>query len=155
MSTSGPNDTNDLTNIILQLEDLVKLALEVEKHPENLAIDSFVGVHKKLMKIHTLVDEFRKSYAKSLEPVGLQPEDMKPNAEELAALGPKEKKVLEKLSSLQSICEDAKARMHESLQQNEPIVREVKEELKSTERKAIRRKSRLKGAGGKKGWLPT
>jgi len=155
MTSSGPDDIGDINDIILQLEDLVKLALEAEEHPENLAISSFVDVHKKLMKIHALVNEFRSSYAKSLEMVGLRPEDMKPDGDEVQELGPKEKIVLEKLNSLRATCEEAKSRMHETLQQNEPTVREVKEELKGKERQTIRRKSRLKGAGGKRGWMPT
>ena len=156
MSTeSGPNDTDDLSEIITQLEDLAKLALDAEQHQEDIDLGSFVDVHKKLMAVQKMIKEFQGSFAKSIEGLGLSPEDMKPTDAELKTLGSRERKLIEKLGSLQDVCEHARERVHESMQQNPEAVKDVKKELKDSKETTTRRKSRLKGAGGKKGWLPT
>lgn len=145
----------DLGSIVFELEDLVKIALAAEKNEVQITVDSFVDIHKKLMGIYKMVEQFRSEYAKSLEPLGLTPEDMKLTSEQIQELGPKERKIFEKLSSMQSICEDAKARVHKSLQESPRELKQIKDELKGPEKNLVHRKSKFKGVGGKKGWLPS
>jgi NifB/MoaA-like Fe-S oxidoreductase len=149
------NDRDELEQIINQLEDLVKVATAAEKNEVEITISSFVDVHKKLMDIYTLIENFREVYRNSLVPFGLTPEDMRISGEELTSLPSRERKMIEKLHKLQSTCEDAKERIHESLQKNHVAAKQVKEELKGSERQKVRRKGKFKGMGGKKGWMPT
>ena len=145
----------DLGLLVMELEDLVKIALAAEKNEVDVSIGSFVDVHKKLMAIYKVLEEFRTSYAKSLATIGLTPEDMKLTSEQIAELAPQERRLFEKLSSLQTVCEEAKERVHQSLQKSPSVVKEIKEELKGPQGKSLRRKDKFKGAGGKKGWLPS
>lgn len=145
----------ELGSLVMELEDLVKIALAAENNEVDVSIGSFVEVHKKLMAIYKMLEEFRTQYAKALATIGLTPEDMKLTNEQITELGPKERRLFEKLTSLQTVCEEAKERVHQSLQKSPGAVKEIKEELKGPEGKALRRKDRFKGAGGKKGWLPS
>lgn len=149
-------DTNQLTTIVSQLEDLVKLALAAEKNEVQVNVTSFVDVHKKLMALYKMIEEFRVNYAKSLDAMGLKLEDLQPNPEEMQELTMRDRKVMEKLGSLRAICEDAKERMHQAIKKESPAsVNKIKDELKGPERASQRRKGRFKGVGGKKGWLPS
>lgn len=153
----GPNidDHDELEQIINQLEDLVKVATAAEKNEVEITISSFVDVHKKLMEIYKLIENFREAYKSSLAPFGLTLEDMRITKEELTTLAPRDRKMIEKLHKLQTTCEDAKERIHESLQKNLVATKQVKEELRGNEREKVRRKGKFKGMGGKKGWMPT
>ena len=148
-------DQEDLTKIISDLEDLVRVAAAAEKNEVEVSLSSFVDVHKKLMNIYKMIEEYRKNYADALRPLGLTPEDMRARESELSELKPQQKKMMEKLQHLQHVCEEARGRVYESLQQNVGATRSIKEELKGDERQTIRRKGKFKGVGGKKGWMPT
>lgn len=159
MSTEPqPDNTqqNQLASIVMQLEDLVKLSLAAEKNEVQVSIDSFVDVHKKLMDLYRRVEAFRANYTKSLAALGLEPKDIQPSPEDIQQLGLSERKVFEKLGALQAMCQEAKERLHESLnQQPAATMNEVKEELKGPDRKLTRRQGKFKGVGGKKGWIPS
>lgn len=147
-------DVVDVATIVRQLEDLVKMSVECEERELKPNI-SFVEVHKKLMAIRKQVELFKENYKKHLAVANLKPEDIKPTEEEIATLGPKEKQILERLKTLQSNCEEARERLHESLQSEQEALNVVKGELKDKSKEKIHRKGKFKGVGGKQGWLPT
>lgn len=157
-SETPPENTpdNELASIVIQLEDLVKLALAAEKNEAKVSMDSFVDVHKKLMSIYKMIESFRENYTKSLAALGLEPKDIQPSPEDVAELGLRDRKIYEKLGALQAMCQDAKERLHQSLQaQPQAAMNQIKEELKGPERKLVRRKDKFKGIGSKKGWIPS
>lgn len=147
-------DVVDVASIVRQLEDLVRLSVECEEKELKPNI-SFVEVHKKLMAIRKQVELFKDNYKKHLAVANLKPEDIKPTEEEIATLGPKEKQILERLKTLQTNCEEARERLHESLQSEQEALNVVKGELKDKSKEKIHRKGKFKGVGGKQGWLPT
>ena len=147
-------DIVDVSEIITQLEDLVKFALECEDKELQPDI-SFVEVHKKLMQIQDEILKFQDTYKQHLALFDLKPEDVQPTQEQIDSLEPKQRKIFERMQSLQSTCEEARERLYESMQQDQRTLKEVKEELKGEEKQKIRRKGKFKGMGGKKGWLPT
>ena len=147
-------DIVDVAAIVRQLEDLVKLSVECES--KELRPDvSFIEVNKKLMAIRKQVESFQENYRRHLAMANLKPEDIKPTEEEIATLGPKEKQILERLKNLQESCEDARERLHVSLQSEQEALNVVKGELKDKSKEKIHRKGKFKGVGGKRGWLPT
>lgn len=147
-------DSIDVANIVRQLEDLVKMSLECEEKELKPNV-SFVEINKKLLAIRKEVERFRENYKQHLAIVSLTPEEVKPTAEELEALGVKEKQALVKLQSLQATCEDARERLHQSLQTEQEGLKILKEEVKDKSKEKIHRKGKFKGVGGKQGWLPS
>lgn len=145
----GPENFGD---IVQRLEDLVKFTLECEK--KELRDDvSFVDVYNQLTLIKEGVELLNQQYLVQLEMLAAQgqiPSDVPMSSED--------KKLYDKLGNLKEVCEEAKARLHESLQQSPIEVQQLSDEIKdssSTEKqKARRRKSKFKGVGGKKGWSP-
>ena len=148
------NDIVKVAAIVQQLEDLVKLTLECENKELKPNV-SFIAVNKKLQAIRQDVERFKEMYRNSLAKVNLRPEDVKPTPEEIAALGPKERAILEKLKDLQGTCEDARERIHQSLRNEKAGVNVLKGETKDKAKEKYRRQGKFKGVGGKKDWLPT
>jgi len=148
------DDIVDVSEIVQQLEDLVKFTLECEE--KELKPDvSFVEVHKKLMQIQKDIELFQSNYRAHLSMFNLTPEDVRPTPEELGSLDPKQKKVFERMKALQTSCESARERIYQSMQQDQETLKAVKNELRDKDKDKIRRKGKFKGMGGKKGWLPT
>ena len=149
-------DIVDVTSIVQQLEDLVKISLECEERELKPDV-SFVDVHKKLMQIQKDIELFQENYRMHLAMLNLTPEDVRPTPEEIEGLEPKQRKVFERMQALQGTCEDARERLYQSMQADPSTLKDVKNELKDTskEKQKIRRKGKFKGMGGKSGWLPT
>lgn len=156
-SEPEPNlsDYDQFVRIVSRLEDLVKLASAAERSEVQVNVTSFVEVHKKLMDVYKMIQQYRENYTNMLAALGLTPEDVRMTPDQIEKLAPRERKVVERLERLQKTCEDAKERIHESLQQNKEVAKQVQEELKEAEGKKAPRKDKFKGMGGKKGWLPT
>ena len=145
---------SDLSQLLQRLQDLVKSALDAEKK-ELISSSSFLKVHQELLNIRKNMELFQENYKKSLSQLGLTPEDLKPTPEEIEKLNPKDKKLWEQLEFLRVTCEEAKERAYKSMKEDKTTLQTVTEELKDRGSKKSHRRSKFKGAGGKKGWLPT
>lgn len=145
-----PNAPETFAELVQRLEDLVKFTVECEK--KELRDDiSFIDVYKQLMLIKEGVELLNQDYVLNYDAMkaeGLVPEELK--------LTPEEGKILTKIGNLQHICEEAKERLHKSLQQNPEEVQRLTNELKEAQstdkQKSRRRQSKFKGMGGKQGW---
>ncbi|MBS0635276.1 MAG: hypothetical protein JSR37_07425 [Verrucomicrobia bacterium] len=149
-----PNDIMDVTSIVQQLEDLVKFSIECEEKELKPNI-SFIDIHKKLLQIQQDIQRFQDNYRAHLAQYGLKPEDVRPSPEEIAALDPKQRKIFDRMESLKKVCEGARDRLYQSMQEDPQTLKAVKEELKDKSKEKIRRKGKFKGMGGKEGWIPT
>jgi len=149
-------DIVDVSAIVQQLEDLVKISLESEERELKPDV-SFVDVHKRLLQIQSDIQLFQENYRQHLALLNLTPEDVRPTPEEIASLDPKQRKIFDRMQSLQSTCESARERLYQSMQADQQTLKDVKGELKdkSKSKEKIRRKGKFKGMGGKQGWLPT
>ncbi len=141
-----PGSPANFADIVQRLEDLVKFTLECEK--KELRSDvNFIDVYKQLTLIKAGVELLNEHYLARLEGFaeqGLIPKEVPMN--------PEDQKQYDKLDKLKKVCEEAKARIYDSLQQNPIQVQQLAEEIKdaqSTDKQKIRRrKSKFKGMGG-------
>lgn len=147
-------DIFDVNEIVTKLEDLVKFSLECEQKELRPDI-SFVEVHKKLLQIQKDIQQFQDSYKQNLALFNLTPEDVRPTPEQIESLDPKQRKLLERMQTLQSTCENERDRLYQSMQTDQDTLKQVKKELKGKEREKTHRKGKFKGIGGKQGWIPS
>ncbi len=144
----------DIYTIVAQLEDLVRFSMECEE--KELKPDvSFVEVHKKLMQIQRDIQAFQENSRIFLQQFNLKPEDFRPTPEQIEQLNPRDRKLLERIQSLQNTCQVERDKLYESMQASPETLKQVKNELKDKGKEKFRRKSKFKGMGGKEGWLPT
>jgi hypothetical protein len=146
-----------LHELVDHLEELVMFALECEKKEIQEKV-SFVDVYKKLMVIKQSIDLLSKdqqeavNVMENLSKYGTVPKEDK-------ELAPEDKKLIDKLDHLQSICVSAKERLYETLQKapevEEDLKAKIKEATGSEERKSKRRQAKFRRVGGKEGWIPT
>lgn len=150
------SDIMDVAAIVQQLEDLVKISLESEEKELKPGV-SFVEVHKKLLQIQKDIKLFQDTYKEHLALLNLTPEEVRPTPEDLEELDPKQRKVYDKIQGLLTTCEEARERLHQSMQVDQQTLKAVKSELKETskDKEKLRRKGKFKGLGGKAGWMPT
>jgi hypothetical protein len=145
--------------LVGRLEELVLFALECEKRELKEGV-SFVNVYKQLMNLRKAIDILAEDQKEAFEVMqdmakerGIQ---IQPNQ---ASLSDKDKKVLEKLRSLQEICEAARGRLYESMKENPEEERALEEKIQeattSEEKRAKRRKGKFRRLGSKEGWIPT
>lgn len=142
-----------MAGLVSQLEDLVRLALECEK--KDLAPDfSFVEVNKQLVKLREAIEILHQSYIQTLNSFSLTEEDVSKFRKNIEETKGPEKKLFDTLNHLQGVCEEARAKLYVSLQENREQVRDMEAELLDKNKKS-RRKGKFKSIGGKKGWMPT
>ncbi|MCE5293071.1 MAG: hypothetical protein LLF94_00470 [Chlamydiales bacterium] len=148
-------DILDVSNVVQQLEDLVKFSIECEERDLRPDV-SFVEVHKKLLQIQKDVQQFQDNYRAHLAMFGLTPEEVRATPEEIEALDPKKRKIFDRMKNLQTTCEEARDRLYQSMQADQETLQVVKSELKDKDisKEKIRRKGKFKGMGGKQGWTP-
>lgn len=144
----------DLPQLLQQLEDLVKMSLECEKK-DLVPNYSFVEIHKTLLEVRKNIALFQENYKNTLALFGANPEEAKATPEEIEQLNPKDKKLLNQIEFLRTTCEEARERAYQALKEDKVTLQTVSTELKSKDQKRAQRKSKFKGVGGKKGWMPT
>jgi hypothetical protein len=152
----NPTGPASIPEVVNRLEDLVKFALECEGKKLKEGV-SFVEVFKQLEEVRTAIDLLNKDQQELLDlfssVTGGKIEVNK------ADFTDEQKKILEKLKHLQSVCEAAKQRMYtkvKSQPETEAIVKEKIEDSTASEKKKImRRKEKFRPLGGKGGWLRT
>ncbi|MBS0654593.1 MAG: hypothetical protein JSR46_02350 [Verrucomicrobia bacterium] len=153
-SGQKPKKNVELAQLLQQIQDLVKFSLECENKTLSPKMP-YIEVYKQLLQIRMNIAAYQENYKQQLSRLGLTVDDVKPTPEEIAQLKPKDKKILETIQALSKTCQEAKDRVYQSLQENKATLNTVTDDLKDTEMKSIRRRSKFKGVGGKKGWIPT
>lgn len=151
-----PTSAPSIPEVVERLEELVKFALECEGKKLKEGV-SFVDVFKQLEEVRAAIDLLNKDQQELLalfSSISGGKVDMNalPFSEE-------DKKILDKLRHLQSVCEAAKERMYVAIKSHpeaEAIVDEKLEQATSTDKKkAARRKEKFRPLGSKKGWMRT
>ncbi len=140
-----------VTDVVNRLEDLIKYTLECENRELREDV-SFVDVYKQLMVIREAIELFNRDHMAFLEDVAARGDMPK----EEQNLSEEDRKIIERLSRLKSQCEEAKERLHASLQEFPEETAQIKQDLKNSQateaQKSRRRKSKFKGMGGQQGW---
>lgn len=145
----------DMTRIVQQLEDLVRLAVECEGKPINPSVN-FFEVHKQLLTIRKNLEAFQTAYHRHLAALGLTPEQVKTRPQLTSPLGDKEKAMMERIAKLQEQCEKEREKIHQALTENPEAYRNLLRDQKTDEHlQKAHRKGKFKSVGGKKNWLPT
>lgn len=143
-----PESPESLAQLVDKLEDLVKFTVECEKKELREDI-SFVDVYQQLMLIKQGVELLNEEYIRYLEAVAAQ--GATPASEQ--QLSTEEKHAIKRLSQLQDTCENAKSRIHASLQEHaeeaKQLTKEFQESQSSDQQKSRRRKAKFKGMDGK------
>src|SRR5438445_10239548 len=103
--------------LVEQLEDLVKLALECEKK-ELVNTASFIEVNKQLIQLREVINILHQSYIQALHSLSLKEADVDKFRKNMEAMKAPEKKLLDKLNRLEGVCEEARAKLYSSLQEN-------------------------------------
>ena len=151
-----PPGPASIPEVVNRLEELVKFALECEGKQLKDGV-SFVDVFKQLEEVRIAIDLLNKDQQEllalfsSVTGEGIDVNKI-PFSEE-------DKKILDKLKHLQSVCEAAKQRMYVSVKsqpESEAMVEEKIAEATSTDKKKVaRRKGKFRPLGGKEGWMRT
>jgi len=145
----------DMTRIVQQLEDLVRLAVECEGKKIAPSVNIF-EVHKQLLVIRKNLEAFQAAYRRHLASLGLTPEQVKIRPQRTSPIGEKEKEMMERIGRLQEQCEQEREKIHEALLANPEAYRNILREQKTEDHlKKTHRKGKFKSVGGKKNWLPT
>ena len=149
----GPLSTAEVVN---RLEDLVNFALECEGKQIKPDV-SFVQVYKQLQEVRQAIDlliQDQNKLVAMLNAAGQQQINIKPEN-----LSPEDKKIVERIQRLKSLCEEAKDRIRTRTTARPQMAKEVEEKIEESvvpeKKKIARRKGRFRPLGGKKGWLPT
>jgi hypothetical protein len=144
-----------VTEIVNQLESLVRYALECEDRPLRDDV-SFVDVYRQLIGVQKAINSLDKDQR---ELINLMSRMAGVSPEELSSVRPEDEKNIEKLKQLQKLCEDAQERLHASMTGQAETDRELKEQIEestaSDKKKAVRRKGKFKKMGGAGGWVRT
>lgn len=153
---SVPIQPMSITDLVSRLEELVRFTLECEKKEFKEGV-SFVEIYKQLTQIREAISILNQDQQDTLT---LIENAMQSQTEQKPfELTKENQKLLDKVTNLQDICENAKERIYSSIQEQPEIEQQVKEELKqataSNKKKRIRRKGKFRRVGGKKGWMPT
>ena len=147
-----------LPQLINQLEDLVRMALEAEQNKEIPSV-SYIAIMKDLVVIQKALDVISKDQEEIDAFLKVAKDRYGPLPEEVTAQKPEEAKVLKKLQDLQTLCEGARERLHAEISKNpeaERALREkVEDEMSSKKRKTTRRKRKFRSMGGDEGWIKT
>ena len=146
--------TPPIDRIIKQLEELVRIALEAEKHEVTRPIP-FVEIMKDLALIRKAVDTISADQ-ESLDELLKQLRQTNPNVVPTITHTKAELQQIEKLKELQSMCEAARERLHEQLVQHpeaEQAMKEAVEESSSPKKKAKQRQKKFRAMGGDKKWI--
>lgn len=143
-----------IPDVVGRLEDLVLFALECEKKEIREGV-SFVEVYNQLKEVRAAIDLLDQDQKNLIE---LMEKAMGGTVNlEKVPFSNEDKKLVEKLQRLQSMCETAKARTYAKIKEHpdvEMIVdRSVQEASMSDKKRAARRKDKFKGVGGKGGWV--
>ncbi len=148
-----PQEEPNLKYIVQQLEDLVRFVVESEGKELNPNISIF-EIHAKLALLKKQMDQFQKFCNERLRATGLSPEALIQNKEQLEGIGSQQRILLERIEKMTKKCEVAREEIYQSLQENKEALKQMHEEQKVKEGKGSR-KSKFKGVGGKKNWLPS
>jgi len=152
-SKQDPSFPSSLKAVIGQLEDLVKLALEAEKHEAKKDIP-FALLQTQLADVKRMIDILNTSFQNTMQEMKLSPEDLVRMRKDLLASDKPEKKIFEKLDALTEQCEEARSRIHKELMENKSQLSALQDESKSSSKKKQARKGKFKSVGSKKGWMP-
>jgi hypothetical protein len=151
-----PEGPTSIPEVVNRLEDLVRFALECEGKPLKDGV-SFVDVFKQLEEVRTAIDLLNKDQQELLALFS----SVSGGAVDVNTLpfSKEDRKMLDMLKHLQSVCEAAKERMYVSVKaqpESEAIVDEKIEEATATEKKkSVHRKGKFRPLGGKEGWMRT
>ena len=147
----------DLKKMVSQLEDTVRMVVDAEKGELKPNV-SFVDVMKELLLIQKAIEamaseqqEMAKFFDSLKERYGNIPSPEKLLVKEDLA-------VLDRVKKLTSVCEGARARLHEEIGRNPKLVAEsnasLDEALASSKRKKTKRKRKFRAFGNEKdGWI--
>ncbi len=150
---AGPISIPEVVN---RLEELVKFALECEGKQLKEGV-SFVDVFKQLEEVRNAIDLLNQDQHELLNLFssvtgGSVDVNKIPFSED-------DKKTLDKLKHLQSVCEAAKERMYVAVKEQpetEALLEEkIEDEKASEKKKVVRRKGKFRPLGGKEGWMRT
>lgn len=149
-----PGDVS-IPDVVNRLEDLVHFALECEGKQMREDI-SFVEIYKRLQEVRKAIDLLNKDQndlISLLTKVG--GEEFNPNTVDLSV---EDKKLLEKLNHLRSVCEAAKERIHAQTREHpeaEQVAKEkIEEAISAPKKKVARRKGKFRAMGGDR-WMRT
>jgi hypothetical protein len=148
-----PPKVISVTEIVGQLEELVRYALECENKPLKDNV-SFIEVYRQLVEVQkaiNLLDRDQKELINLMAQVAGVPKS------DLATTNPEDIKNIEKLKMLEKMCGDAQERIHDSMSGQREASLEIKEKIEesttSQKKKAIHRKGKFKKMGGSGGWV--
>ncbi len=148
-----PPKVPSVTEIVGQLESLVRYALECEDKPLKDDV-SFVDVYRQLVEVQKAINSLDRDQK---ELINMMARAADVPLEELPAAGPEDAKNIQKLKMLEKMCGDAQERLHASMAGQTEATRELKEKIEESttndKKKAIHRKGKFKKMGGAGGWV--
>lgn len=145
-----------IPEVVDRLEDLVKFALECENRELKEGV-SFVDVFKQLEEVRKAIEMLDQDQQELLELFssvtgGAVDVNKVPFTDQ-------DKKTLDKLKHLQSVCEAAKERMYATVKEHPEteaaLEEQIVEERASEKKKIVHRKGKFRPLGGKGGWMRT
>ncbi len=151
-----PTGPMSIPEVVNRLEELVQFALECERKELKEGF-SFVDVFKQLEEVRQSIELLNQDQQELLELFssvtgGKVDVDKIPFTQE-------DKKTLDKLRHLQSVCEAAKERMYVAVKEHPEteaeLEQQIAEEQASDKKKIVRRKGKFRPLGGKEGWVRT
>jgi len=143
-----------VVQLVHRLEELVKYSLECESGQMREDF-SFVDIYKQLLELRKVIDTFSK------EQQDLLREITKAAGEESQEIpfSKEDRAVLSKIQELQGVCETAKDRLYQTMQENPDVEKQLQEKVQEAgstkQRKKVRRRGKFRRLGGKKDWMPT
>lgn len=159
MSIKQPdNETVSLQQLLVELQDVVQLALDAEKKELRPDID-FSVVMKQLLQVRNAVQAIHDAYRKTLSEVGFTEEQINQLKEDESKWKPDQRRLLQSLQKLQQQCVQARDRIYKSLQENRTSLRQLEKDLKSKDNKMAAEKpvkaTKPKKARRSSGWMKT
>lgn len=150
----SPEEEEVLSRLVSQLQELVKVAGECKDRELREGV-SLQEVFMQVRKLRMLADMLRQT----LDPRGvgsaLSEQEIQSMKKKADSLPPREKKLYDTLEGMKAQCEEARSELYQNLQDNQLTLKQVEEDLRGDKEKTARRKSKFKGVGGKKGWIPS
>ena len=155
MSKESENPASlNFSSIVQELEDLVKLTLECEK--KELAPNvKFVQVHNQIKALKEIFDGLHNAYTAALDSLSIPESEINKMRQDASHLSENDKKLLQRMTTLQQQCEEAREKIYVSLKENSATVKELENSVKSNSKKKRHRKGKFKGVGGNKNWMPS
>jgi hypothetical protein len=121
----------DLPALVIQLEELVRMALECE-NKKMVDPQAFSKVYKQIVDVRQIIDILHEAYLAALKSTGIKEGDVEKYREQKTNFSPADKRMFDTLSDLQKKCEEARTRTYEALSSNRATLRSVEKKLKET-----------------------